>query len=220
MSLKVKNLNLERGARLLQSGLAFELKSGQALWVRGPNGVGKSTLLETLCGFRPFAPESVFWNGQALKSPLDEFHEHMSFIGHSNGNNDNLTTKGALQFYADIYGSQNAAAALKRMGLAERHDVLVRELSAGQQKRLALARLLLKKSALWVLDEPSVSLDKAGVDLLKAMVFDQRAEGGMVIYTSHIDLGFQTHELTLSPLAAKSAAQHDDYLSSDWEALA
>ncbi len=219
MVLEVKNLSLERGTRLLQQGLSLELGSGVALWLRGPNGVGKSTLLETLCGFRRPGMGEVLWQDRSIWDELDSFHEAMSYIGHKNANNETLLTQDALKYYAKIYNSNNLEEALHLFGLENRKDVQVRFLSAGQKKRLALARLALRETPLWILDEPAVSLDQDGVVLLTNAMQEQIKRGGSIIFTSHTKLDLKADELNLRKLSKPKAQQENEFLSEAWETV-
>ena len=218
MNLQVQNLDLIRGTRLLQSGLGFGLSEGQALWVRGPNGVGKSTLLETLCGFRRFECDQILWQGVDVFDDIDSYHADLAFCGHKNANASSLTLYDALAFYGKLFDAptEKIDKAIETMGLSARKTIPVYLLSAGQQRRLALARLLIADRKLWVLDEPSVSLDQDGVKDLVGLIQTHLKSGGMAVFTSHVDLGIKAKELNLKPLDKIAIRAADAFAGDEW----
>ncbi len=219
MSLRVENLSLERGARVLQQGLSFELEPSEVLRIKGLNGVGKSTLLETICGFRPIFDGEIYWQNEPIKTQEDQFHDALDYLGHKNANNPNLSARSALEFYAKLYDSSRLDQALELVGLTSRSDVGVRELSAGQQKRLSIARLLLRDSQLWILDEPSVSLDQDGLNWLVDLIRERLKIGTMIIYTSHVELGLDGKELFLEKTTHHKEVSRNEYLAEEWEGV-
>lgn len=219
MTLAVRQLSFGRGEKRLQSLLNFSVKNGEALWIKGPNGVGKSTLIEILCGFRRYDGE-ILWNGKKITPNNDAYHEAICYIGHKNGNAPAMTAWEALAFYGQLYDEKNIDEALDKMQLMHRRDVPVSSLSAGQQRRLALARLILLKKPIWFLDEPTVSLDKEGAKLIGELIADHIQEGGMVIFTSHIEnLVKDCAELTLTPINQNIVNSEDSFLGEGWSTV-
>ncbi len=194
-----------RGDRLLFRNLNLRVDAGQALQVRGPNGCGKTTLLRILCGLT--APENgtIRWRGRVLR-PLDpDFLHALRYIGHSDGvklelsPRENLRVAMALDTGAD---EAELASALARLDLADFMDVPCRTLSAGQRRRVGLARLTLGGARLWLLDEPFTALDSAGTGTVQALLEAHLDDGGCAVLTSHqaihIDAGKST-SIDLAP---------------------
>lgn len=234
MLLEIHDLELIRGARILQSGLGLSLESGEALWLRGANGSGKSTLIETIAGLRHFGKGEILWRGESIKGGMDRLHGELAYCGHKHGNAMMLSAREALGFYGALYGEKAQAIdeALKSVGLGARADIPVRYLSNGQAQRLALARLGLCGAALWLLDEPISALDADGAALVSDMIARHVAAGGAVIYTSHTPIKvngakeYQLHSHPQGPNAVNpNASRHearandDPYLSGDWSKL-
>ncbi len=196
MLLKTEKLYVRRGAHLIIDGLSFETAAGEALLLTGPNGAGKTTLLRSIAGF--LTPES----GQiGLLGGDDErdVGEQSHYVGHANGIKSNLTAAENLEFWcAYLSGEGNWSVrrerveqALERMQLSSLEDIPAAYLSAGQKRRLGLGRLLVANRPLWLLDEPTVSLDAASVKLL-ATILDQHLErGGLALAATHIPLGLE-----------------------------
>lgn len=189
--------------------------------MRGPNGVGKSTLLETICGFRRFEKQQMFWNDNDVHEDLDAFQGELSYCGHKNANASALTVYEALSFYGKLYDApiDQIDAAIDAMGLSSRKSIPVYLLSAGQQRRLALARLLIGERKLWILDEPSVSLDQDGVKDLVKHCQNHLKSGGMIIFTSHVDLGLNARELNLKPLEKSAMRKPDVFVGDEWAGI-
>jgi heme exporter protein A len=187
--LEVVNLQCTRGDRRLFSGIAFELRPGELLHLHGHNGSGKTTLMRALCGLVTPTDGEVRWKGEAIGRQRDEFNAELLYLGHKNGIKEDLTGVENLLVACRLMGLKvNEAQAwevLERMGLRGHEDLPARVLSQGQQKRVALSRLLLSKARLWLLDEPFVGLDRAAVELLQAVIRDHVADGGLVVLTTH-----------------------------------
>ncbi len=185
MRLVAQNLSLERGGRRLLAGVSFVVAPGEALVVTGPNGAGKSSLLRALAGFLPLSEGAVSCEGTASRE------EATHYLGHLDALKGALTAAENLSFWAALLGSGGlpAAEALARLGLAHVADLPVRALSAGQKRRVALARLLVANRPLWLLDEPTTALDAAAqarfADLVRAHLID----GGLVVAATHAPLG-------------------------------
>ena len=190
ITLAVTRLCCERGYRTLFGNLSFSLEAGSGLYLTGENGVGKSTLLRALCGlFQPLSGE-VSWtlDGQ----PVDLHSLPVSYLGHKSGLSLELTPSQNLAFLCAMDRGQPdmaPAAALERMQLGHAADIPCHQLSAGQLRRVALARLLACGTPAWLLDEPATALDTDGQNLVDTMVAEQLERGGVVIMTSHQSLG-------------------------------
>ncbi|RXO63334.1 cytochrome c biogenesis heme-transporting ATPase CcmA [Salmonella enterica subsp. enterica serovar Gallinarum] len=175
---------LARDERTLFRGLSFTVEAGEWVQVTGGNGAGKTTLLRLLTGLaRPDGGE-VYWQGEPLRRVRDSFHRSLLWIGHQPGIKSRLTARENLHFFHPGDGAR-LPEALAQAGLAGFEDVPVAQLSAGQQRRVALARLWLTRAALWVLDEPFTAIDVNGVARLTRRMAAHTAQGGMVILTTH-----------------------------------
>jgi heme exporter protein A len=189
---------LSRGGRVIVDGLSFRLSGGSALLLTGANGSGKTTLLRALAGFlRPAAGSVRLRNGDEEREPGEQTH----FGGHLDGTNSHLTGQENLRVWAAyLDGSGDVAAALDafaRTGLA---DIPAGYLSAGQKRRLGLARLAAAKRPVWLLDEPTVSLDSASVALLVAAIDAHVAGGGLAVIATHIPMALaRAQEIRLGP---------------------
>ena len=203
MKLIADRISAQRAGRTVLAGLSFTLEEGDGLLLTGPNGAGKTTLLRVIAGFLPPSEGEVRLEG----APADaEVGELCHFIGHLPQTKAGLTVRENLAFDALFLGERRAeqpAKALDRLGLGALSDIRAGYLSAGQRRRLALARLLAARRPIWLLDEPSVSLDKASTETLADLIAEHRASGGMVVAATHIPLGLEgTQELKLTGRAA------------------
>ncbi len=201
MQLVAENLVIERGGRVIVSGLSFDVQSGEALILSGANGAGKTTLLRALAGFLPLASGGIrFEGGDAEKSLAEQAHA----VGHASAVKANLTVGENILFWSRFLNGPEAAgqranAALAAFALTDLEDFPASYLSAGQKRRLGLARLLAAPRPVWLLDEPTVSLDTASTARL-AKIIDRHTEaGGMVVAATHLALGLQrTRDLSLA----------------------
>jgi heme exporter protein A len=188
VQLVAENLLLSRGGRTVIDGLSFSLGEGEALVLTGPNGSGKTTLLRALAGFlRPTAGAIRIASGPQEH----ELSELCHFIGHLDGIKTHLTARENVDFWAAYLAGTHGhrtPAALERFGLAALADIPAGYLSAGQKRRLALARLAAAERPLWLLDEPTVSLDAAAVALLVDAVSAHLKSGGLAVLATHVDL--------------------------------
>ncbi len=193
MLLIVEDLAVARGGIALLEAVAFTLAPGQALILRGPNGIGKTTLLRAIAGLQP-----------PLRGRVDLPADGAAYAGHADGLKATLTVAENLAFWARIYGQRDTAAAIAAMDLGALADRPAQNLSAGQKRRLGLARLLVTGRMLWLLDEPTVSLDAASVAMFAAAVRAHLAAGGAALMATHIALGrAEAATLDLSPFRAK-----------------
>jgi heme exporter protein A len=202
MSLVGRQLTCVRGERTVFAGLSFEVGRGDALLLRGPNGAGKSSLLRIVATLlRPAAGE-LTWDGTDILDDPEAHRQRLSYQGHQDAIKAALTVGENLTHWAQILGGDAARipSALETLGIAHLADAPVQHLSAGQRRRAGLARLAIANTPLWLLDEPTVSLDDDGVAALAALVSAHRARGGMVMAATHIDLGFENaRSLRLGP---------------------
>lgn len=189
IQLIVKDLAAVRGTRTIFRGLSIEVEAGEALTLIGPNGAGKTTLLRCIAGFLPVAHGKVRLAGGHEEATVGE---QSHYIGHLNGIKSALTVSENLAFFADFLGSnrETTAHAAERLVLSDLEDIQAAYLSAGQKRRLGLARLLCAVRPLWLLDEPAVSLDEASQRILAGIVSDHLAGGGIVVAATHAPLGW------------------------------
>ena len=195
--LKVQGLTCFRQDRCLFADLNFELAPGDICQVEGPNGAGKSTLLRALLGlFRPDEGE-IFWHDVNVQKQQEVFFQDVLYLGHKFAINADLTPLQNLQAWSDLHPTSNVnyEHALTKVGLLGLEDIPCHSLSAGQHRRVALARLWLSSAKLWVLDEPFTAIDKAGVKLLQQQFAQHMADGGSVLITTHQDLSMQFDSL-------------------------
>ncbi|NKC33236.1 heme ABC exporter ATP-binding protein CcmA [Falsiroseomonas selenitidurans] len=185
--LEAQDLACWRGDRAIFAGLSFHLPAGGALLLTGPNGAGKSSLLRLLAGLIPAAEGLLLWDGADALADLAGHARRTRYLSHQDALKPSLTAAENLAFYARLWGGQ-VAPALVALGLAELADLPARMLSAGQKRRLALARLALAPAPLWLLDEPTVGLDTASVARLGALLAAHRAGGGAVVAATHLPL--------------------------------
>ena len=190
--LEAVDLECVRGERSLFRGLSFRLERGQSLFLQGANGSGKTSLLRMLCGLVAPAHGAVRWNGQPIASMGDAYRREISYCGHHNAVKEELSAAENVQTASALAGrpvtAESARAMLAEAGLGRREDLPVRVLSQGQKRRVALARLLLAGSTLWLLDEPVTALDADAVKWLAGEIDQHVARGGMAVLTSHQDL--------------------------------
>ncbi|GAL23119.1 ABC transporter [Vibrio maritimus] len=160
--------------------------------IEGRNGTGKTTLMRIVAGLGDKEEGEIKWNGETIESNREDFHHALLFLGHQTGVKRDLTALENLRFYQSIHAphttDEQIFAALTQVGLAGREDVPVAQLSAGQQRRVALARLWLSEQMLWILDEPLTAIDKQGVKVLENLFLEHANKGGIVLLTTHQDM--------------------------------
>ena len=186
--LEARSINAWRGDRHILRDVSFEVRSGEFLKITGPNGVGKTTLLRVICGLLPSEGGEIKWCGRPLRTARDEFNAQLGYLGHPNSLKADLTARENLRFLAGLrqeLSDRDIDGALERVGILSRGDLPARSLSAGQKRRLALARLVLAEAALWVLDEPVTNLDTAGIALVEELVQEHVARGGLALAAVH-----------------------------------
>jgi heme exporter protein A len=205
MKLIGEELCAKRGGRVLFAGLSFTVDSGRALLVTGPNGAGKTTLLRTLAGFlRPEAGRVLLEGGAADASIAEQCH----YVGHTNAVKPSLTVAENAAFWSAFLGgaADRQAAVLDAFGMAALRDIPAGYLSAGQRRRAGLMRLLLAGRPVWLLDEPTASLDEAAQRVLADAVNQHLSGGGLVVAATHLPLAFdRAQELRLGLPAAVAA---------------
>ncbi|ENM5787407.1 cytochrome c biogenesis heme-transporting ATPase CcmA [Vibrio metoecus] len=190
--LEVKNLTAIRDERILFESLSFEIHTGELVQIEGRNGTGKTTLLRIIAGLGESDSGEILWDSNKIQSDRENYHQDLLFLGHQTGIKRELTAAENLRFYQAVHQQAVSEAdifqALAKVGLAGREDVPVGQLSAGQQRRVALARLWLSQKKLWILDEPLTAIDKQGVKVLEALFLNHAEQGGIVILTTHQDM--------------------------------
>ncbi len=185
-----RDLAVIRGERALFTGLGFALAAGELLAIEGPNGSGKTSLLRAIAGLIEPDDGDVRWRGDSVRRQRQAYHAELAWMGHRPGFKGDLTPVENLRFESGLRAAPPAAtdAVFERLGLARLRRVPFRLLSAGQQRRLALARLALSGATLWLLDEPFTNLDAAGRDQVQALIGEHLAGGGLAIAASHQEL--------------------------------
>ena len=195
MGLSVVNLAVARGGVPVLEGLSFVLHPGRALVLRGPNGIGKTTLLRCIAGLQP-----------ALSGQILQIDQSVAYAAHADGVKYALTVAENLRFWAEVCGTGDIAKAMAAYDLDGLATRPASQLSAGQKRRLGLARLLVTGRPVWALDEPTVSLDARAVQLFAAAVSAHMAQGGSALIATHVDLGVTADHLDLSPYRARLTA--------------
>lgn len=191
--LAVSDLSAERDGRILFKQLAFNIFPGGVTQLEGPNGAGKTTLLRIIAGLNSDYHGQIVFQGLPIKHVRYEFARAVSWLGHQAGIKPGLNARENLQWTQALTQQQNLAdidEALDRVGLFGYEDVPVQQLSAGQQRRVALARLYLSRARLWILDEPFTAIDKAGVSQLEQLLYEFSQQGGAVLLTTHHKLNY------------------------------
>lgn len=203
--LTAKNLECIRGEHRLFSDVSFSVNPGELMFVGGPNGSGKTSLLRLLCGLSSPDSGEICWNGTNIRELDGEYRRTMTYLGHLGGIKDDLTAIENLRISCALadceINEDQAMDALGQIGLGGREMLPAKVLSQGQRRRVALARLLVVRSRLWILDEPLTALDVAAVELIKRILEHSLSKGGMVVMTTHQEIvmtAAAVHHLTLS----------------------
>tara|TARA_R110002072_G_scaffold3759_24_gene26924 strand:+ start:3390 stop:4079 length:690 start_codon:yes stop_codon:yes gene_type:complete len=210
-SFAAENLGCIRGERTVFSNLSFHLESGDLLLLHGQNGSGKSSLLRVLAGLIDHSAGRLFWNQAALGRDLSAHHASLTYVGHQDVIKPQLSVAENLGFWARLHGrgSAKVTAALAAFDLVPLAQQPGRLLSSGQRRRLALARLLVIPARLWLLDEPTVGLDRSSIARLTNVLTDHRAAGGMAILATHVAIEQpDTRDLNLNNFQASPTNLH------------
>ncbi len=219
MSLNVSKLACQRGGRVIFSDFSFEITAGEPVLLRGPNGAGKSTLLRVLAGLIPRMGGEASLNGTPI-TDRDGFQEQITYAGHLDAIKPQLTVAENLAFWADLFGSGDYNKAMKNFNLLEIADRPAHACSAGQKRRLGLARITVADRPLWLLDEPTVSLDVETTATFARVIESHCKAGGMALIATHIDLGLTNPRIiemtTHSGKTSAAEAELDPFLSEDW----
>ncbi|EHQ52934.1 heme exporter protein CcmA [Ectothiorhodospira sp. PHS-1] len=200
--LEVEGLVVERGERLLIRDLGFALAGGELLQVAGRNGAGKTSLLRILCGLSRPLEGRVCWDGVPVQHQEEGPTAHLAYLGHANALKDELSGEENLRIQSALQGRgvgrDEAWEVLGRMGLGGHEDLPVKFLSQGQKRRVALARLLLVRRPLWILDEPFAALDVQVIEVLRSALEAHLAANGMIILTTHQAVPIEGRQRTLT----------------------
>lgn len=199
--LSATNLTLIRGERCLFQGLDFALNPGELLLLKGQNGSGKTSLLRAIAGMLSLESGEIFWNEAPVLQQRQEFHGALVWLAHKTGLKGDLTLVENLRFEASLrpQSDNDLAVVCERVGISRLKRLPLRSLSAGQQRRVALARLVLADVPLWLLDEPFTSLDRDGRHLVTQLVEEHLASGGMCVMAAHqdVEINATVHRVSL-----------------------
>ncbi|MGF1730464.1 cytochrome c biogenesis heme-transporting ATPase CcmA [Photobacterium kasasachensis] len=208
--LSVQELSCVRDERVLFDDLSFSVSSGELVQIEGHNGAGKTTLLRIIAGLGRADSGSVCWNNENIETAREDYYQDLLFLGHQTGVKRELTAFENLAFFqamhthtedSELAGTPQVSGddclwqALAHVGLAGREDVPAGQLSAGQQRRVALARLWISNHKLWILDEPLTAIDKQGVKVLERLFLSHVERGGVVLLTTHQDMFTDSNHL-------------------------
>ena len=193
MAISVKSLSVSRGGINLLQDVDIELKNGQAGILRGPNGVGKTTLLRALAGLQPF-------DSGKIECSLED----ICYSGHANGVKPTLTVQENLEFWGNIFGCTSISEVAEKFMIIDLLNSKAGNLSAGQKRRVGLSRLGLTGRQVWLLDEPTVSLDETSVKIFENIIKDHISEDGCALIATHIDLGLENNAQIIDLLKYKA----------------
>lgn len=205
--LTANKLYCERDERVLFQDLDFSVAEGEVWQILGSNGSGKTTLLRVLCGLNDEFSGEILWRGADQRKVRQEFNADVFYLGHAPAINKTLTAKENLTWYCASRGLSNTdqiKTVLNSFNLYGYEDMPCYLMSAGQQRRVSLARMLLSKAKLWIIDEPFTALDKQGVEELEALLVEHAKAGGSIILTTHHNLQLD-YPLNIIDLDAKAA---------------
>ena len=197
------NLTASRGERLVFANLDFELNPGDALLLTGKNGSGKSTLLRIMAGLNRPTFGAMLWNSEVINNVLTTHSARVNYVGHLASVKLALTVEEDIKFWMQLNNhsdQETMEIALEHFGLLHQRSMPVRFLSSGQQRKLALTRLMVRDSKIWLLDEPTVGLDSKSIQSLEDIIQKQRTDNGIVVVASHteIRLGNSIKNINLS----------------------
>jgi len=190
--LTANNLGFSRGNHKLFENLDFSVNEGGLLLVSGPNGSGKTSLLRLLCGISTPDEGEILWNGAEIRDLGEDYYRVMTYLGHLGGIKDDLTAIENLRVSCALAGNEidegQAKEALGRIGLVGKEMLPAKVLSQGQRRRVALARLLVTHTKVWILDEPLTALDVTAVDMIRQLLEHNLSKGGLVVMTTHQEM--------------------------------
>lgn len=196
--LEANEISVWRGDNLLLNNVSFTLNAGEVLQVQGANGSGKTTLLRIVCGLGLADDGQVYWCGESIEKNRDQYYENLLYLGHKPGIKPALSAIENLRIFTLLNGRSASAKndadieqSLDELSLTSKAHLPCRALSAGQQRRVALARLVLQTAKLWVLDEPLTSLDKAGLALVEQRMAAHAHSGGSILLTTHAPVNIE-----------------------------
>ena len=189
-TLSAENLTLIRGERCLFEGLDFAVKSGELLILEGRNGCGKTSLMRAIAGMLSLETGEIFWNDEPVRKQRQNFHGSLVWLAHRTGLKGDLNMLENLQFERSLrqQSTRDSESVYERLGIERLRKLPLRSLSAGQQRRVALARMLLADVPLWMLDEPFTNLDREGRKLVMELVEEHLAAGGLCVMAAHQDV--------------------------------
>lgn len=214
-----RDLGCERGERIVFEHVSFDIPGGGVTELRGANGSGKSTLLRMMAGLLAPTQGSIFWNDAPIAADRDAHRARINYIGHLDGVKGMLTVAENLRFWGEVTTGQQTAGltsrqmrdrtdlALATFGIAKLADLPARSLSAGQRRRTALARLIVRPALIWLLDEPATALDTSALAALDHAMAAHLGAGGIVVMATHEPIRRPTPKVDLDEFARRAAAQ-------------
>ena len=201
--LSARDLSCIREERVLFEALSFNIAAGDIVQVEGPNGAGKTSLLRILAGLSQPYDGSIYFQDNNITQHRETFHQELLYLGHLPGVKDEMTAQENLEFNLALHGLDNktAEATLAKVNLLGFEDALASHLSAGQHRRISLARLWQSQAKVWILDEPFTAIDKLGVEKLEQLFLKHADNGGCVVLTTHQDLSLPAERVKKITLA-------------------
>jgi len=198
--LSANDLTLIRGETCLFQGLEFALNPGELLLLEGPNGCGKTSLMRAIAGMLSLEAGEIFWNDVPVSRQRQEFHGSLVWLAHRTGLKGDLTLVENLRFESALRPQANvdSSSVYERLGISRLKSLPLRSLSAGQQRRVALARMLMADVPLWLMDEPFTNLDREGRQLVMKLTEEHLAGGGMCVMAAHQDIDIDATVIRVS----------------------
>lgn len=218
--LQLLNLSCQRDERPLFEGLSHDFCAGDIVQVVGPNGSGKTSLLRLLTGICSDYDGDILWRGESIARERLDYLNHLLYLGHLPGVKKALTPTENLRWWSGMnrgHAQTSVTEALAEVGLAGFEDTPCYQLSAGQLRRVALARLYLTPSPVWILDEPFTAIDKVGVSKLESLMQEHALGGGCVILTTHQDIALSgVKKINLLDFEPRSRGVGDNWQEEEW----